>query len=88
MATNPGLSYIWEDEAERQRAQGGSLEDLQPPPSPPRPDVTSSDSEVFYRALLKEKLQAAVAAMGQVCQRNNLLIMSGLNFVNTGFRDS
>lgn len=67
MATNPGLSYIWEDEAERQRTEGGSLEDLQPPPSPPRPDIAPSDSEVFYRALLKEKLQAAVAALAQVC---------------------
>lgn len=67
MATNPGLSYIWEDEAERQRAGGGSLDDLQPPPSPPRPDVSPSDSEVFYRALLKEKLQAAVSALAQVC---------------------
>ncbi|KAK7085885.1 hypothetical protein SK128_007274, partial [Halocaridina rubra] len=57
IATNPGLAYIWEDELERQRAKGGDLLDIKPPDSPPRNNISPSKSEIYYRSLLKDKLQ-------------------------------
>ncbi|XP_037801623.1 DNA polymerase zeta catalytic subunit-like [Penaeus monodon] len=56
--TNPGLSYIWEDEQQRCKTRGQAVEDLKPPDSPPRNNITPSDSELFYRSVLKEKTAA------------------------------
>ncbi|XP_047479044.1 mucin-4-like [Penaeus chinensis] len=61
--TNPGLSYIWEDELQRCKTRGQAVEDLKPPDSPPRSNITPSDSELFYRSVLKEKTAALLKKM-------------------------
>lgn len=59
-SSNPGLCYIWEDEIARQKNKGRTLEDLLPPDSPPREHVESSQSELFFKDILKKKLKNLV----------------------------
>ncbi|KAB7506184.1 hypothetical protein Anas_02875, partial [Armadillidium nasatum] len=56
-SSNPGLCYIWEDEIARQKNKGSTLEDLLPPDSPPREHVEPSQSELFFKDILKKKLK-------------------------------
>ena len=61
ISSNPGLAYVWEDESERRRMRGGTVEDMKPPQSPPRNNVLPSDSELNFRALFKAKVSNLVS---------------------------
>jgi len=59
--TNPGIEAIWEDERERRRLLGMD-EPLDAPASPPRPARSPTESHMFWKERLLEKLEAFKAA--------------------------
>jgi DNA polymerase zeta len=55
LAVNPGLAAIWEDEKQRRR-EGGRTSQITPQSSQERPFAASTDSAVFFKQKLQEKL--------------------------------
>jgi DNA polymerase zeta len=55
LEVNPGLAAIWEDEKQRRR-ESGRTSQITPQSSQERPFATSTDSELFFKKRLHEKL--------------------------------
>jgi DNA polymerase zeta len=55
MLVNPGLAAIWEDEKHR-RSKEGRTSQITPQSSQERPPAASTDSELFFKQRLHEKL--------------------------------
>ncbi|XP_033611757.1 DNA polymerase zeta catalytic subunit isoform X3 [Cryptotermes secundus] len=55
LALNPGLAAIWEDEKQRRR-EGGRTSQITPQSSRERPFAASTDSALFFKQKLHEKL--------------------------------
>jgi hypothetical protein len=76
LAVNPGLAAIWEDEKQRRREEGRTSQ-ITPRSSQDRPFAPSTESEVFFKQRLHEKLGLLNS---QVCNTNGVLYF---NFVYT-----
>ncbi len=60
---NPGLAALWEEEIERRKIKNMNLDNINPPPSQPRPDAVPTSSHVFYKTNLSKRLHDCTAEM-------------------------
>lgn len=57
-AANPGIESIWEDErVRRKRMDGANVPSLDPPVSQTRLNVQPTESDVFYKMLLRKEVE-------------------------------
>lgn len=60
---NPGLAALWDEEIERRKMKSMNLENINPPPSQPRPKAEPTSSHTFHLANLRKRLRDCTREM-------------------------